>query len=512
MALAGGTGRGKMEKMLKKNASGKAGSGKGPVRRAPAATPQSGLSSSASRFAVAIMAAGKGTRLKSRHPKVLHAIAGKPLLAYVIAVAKAVVPAEDIYVIIGHEAERVREAMAATGVNFVLQAQQLGTGHAIMSAREALRNYDHVLVLSGDVPLLRPETLIRVRDFHLQRRSAMTVVTAEPEDPTGYGRIIRKKKGGRVTDEIQAIVEQKALSPVQARLREMNAGIYSFAVKPLFAHIGHLTTDNPAREFYLTDMAALLRAAGERVLALKAEDPHEVLGANNRAELAELDAQLRRAKCQELMASGVTIFRPETCVIDADVTVGIDTVVEPFVQLLGKTSVGADCRIRSYSVVSDSEIADRVLLRPGCIVDQSRVAEDATLGPYCHLRPGSQIGAGAHVGNFVETKKTRLGRGSKANHLTYLGDAVVGDDVNVGAGTITCNYDGVQKHQTVIEDGAFIGSDSTLVAPVRIGRGAYVGAAACITEDVPPESLAIARARQINKEGWVRERKAKAKA
>jgi bifunctional UDP-N-acetylglucosamine pyrophosphorylase/glucosamine-1-phosphate N-acetyltransferase len=397
-------------------------------------------------------------------------------------------------------------------VNFVVQKEQLGTGHAMMSARDALRDYDHVLVLSGDVPLLRPETIAQVRDSHLARQSAMTVVTAEPEDPTGYGRILRKKKAGRQTDEIQAIVEQKALSPAQMRIREMNAGIYAFAVKSLFAHIDRLTMDNPAREFYLTDMAALLGAAKQRVLAVKAADAHEVLGANNRAELVDLDAQLRKAKCMELMASGVTIFRPETCVIDADVTVGTDTVIEPFVQLLGKTTVGADCRVRSYSVISDSDIADRVMVRPGSIVDQSRVAEDAILGPYCHLRPGSDIGPGAHVGNFVETKKTRMGRGSKANHLTYLGDALIGEGVNVGAGTITCNYDGVHKHQTVIEDGAFVGSDSTLVAPVTIGRGAYVGAAACITEDVPAESLAIARARQINKEGWVRERTAKTKS
>ncbi|MGE0405030.1 MAG: bifunctional UDP-N-acetylglucosamine diphosphorylase/glucosamine-1-phosphate N-acetyltransferase GlmU [Candidatus Korobacteraceae bacterium] len=461
------------------------------------------------RFAVAIMAAGKGTRLKSRHPKVLHAIGGKPLLAHVIAAAAQLVPASDIHVIIGHEAERVREAMASTGVNFVLQEKQLGTGHAMMSARQALAPYDHVLVLSGDVPLLRSETITRVRDFHLAHRAAMTVVTAEPPDPTGYGRIVHKKKSGRVTDEIQAIVEQKALSPAQERIREMNAGIYAFAVQPLFARIDLLTTDNPAQEFYLTDMAALLGAAGAPVLAVKVEDAHEVLGANNRAELAELDAQIRRAKCQELMASGVTIFRPETCVIDSEVSVGSDTVIEPFVQILGKTSIGADCHIRSYSVISNSEIADNVTIRPGSILDQARVAEGALLGPYCHLRPGSDIGPKAHVGNFVETKKTRMGRGSKANHLTYLGDAVIGEGVNVGAGTITCNYDGVNKHQTVIEDGAFIGSDSTLVAPVTIGRGAYVGAAACITDNVPAESLAIARARQINKEGWVRARRQK---
>jgi bifunctional UDP-N-acetylglucosamine pyrophosphorylase/glucosamine-1-phosphate N-acetyltransferase len=446
------------------------------------------------------MAAGKGTRLKSRHPKVLHEIGGKPLLQYVVEAARAVLPAKDIFVIIGHEAERVREAMAGTGVQFVLQAEQLGTGHAIMSAREQLAGYDDVLVLSGDVPLLRAETIARIHDFHLKRRAALTILTADFDDPTGYGRILRKKKG----DEVDAIVEQKKLTPQQEKIREANSGIYAFATGPLFCHLDELRTDNPHREYYLTDMAGILGKARERVLAIKAGEPHEVAGANNRAELARLDAELRARKCAELMAAGVTIFRPETCVIDAEVVVQADTVIEPFVQLLGRTRIGADCRVRSYSVITSSELGDGVTVRHGCIVTDSCVEAGAILGPYAHLRPGSEIGPEAHVGNFVETKKVRLGRGSKANHLTYLGDAVIGENVNVGAGTITCNYDGVRKNVTVIEDGAFIGSDSTLVAPVKIGRGAYVGAAACVTEDVPEDALAIARSRQVNKEGWAK--------
>jgi bifunctional UDP-N-acetylglucosamine pyrophosphorylase/glucosamine-1-phosphate N-acetyltransferase len=453
------------------------------------------------------MAAGKGTRLKSRHPKVLHQVGGKPLLAYVIASARRLASAKDIYVIIGHEAERVRQAVQDTGVNFVLQAEQKGTGHALMAAQPALTPYSHVLVVSGDVPLLRAQTLERLREFHLGKKAAMTMLTAELPDPTGYGRVMRKKKSGRASDEVAEIVEQKKLRPGQERVREINSGTYAFATKPLFAHIGRLTTNNPHREFYLTDMAAILGKAGEKVLALAADDADEVLGVNDRAELAQLDGRLRQAKCAQLMAAGVTIFRPETCVIDADVTVGADTVIEPFVQLLGRTRLGADCRIRSYSVVEDCELGDGVTLRPGCVMTQSRVGNGAILGPYCHLRPGSDIGPEAHIGNFVETKKARLGKGSKANHLTYLGDAIIGENVNVGAGTITCNYDGVQKHVTVIEDGAFIGSDSTLVAPVKIGRGAYVGAAACVTDDVPADALAIARARQVNKEGWVKQKR-----
>jgi bifunctional UDP-N-acetylglucosamine pyrophosphorylase / glucosamine-1-phosphate N-acetyltransferase len=461
-------------------------------------------------FAIVIMAAGKGTRLKSRRAKVLHAIGGQPLLAHVIQAARLVIPAEHIYVIIGHQAESVRGAVEPLGVKFVEQKEQRGTGHAIMCARPDVQSYQNILVLSGDVPLIRPETIARVRDFHLARKVAMTILTAEPSDPFGYGRMVRA--GG---DRVKAIVEQKALTASQQKIREINSGIYAFATRPLFAHIDRLRADNVHREFYLTDMAGLLVKARASVLALKAADAAEVLGANTLAELASLDAALRARKCSELMAAGVTIYRPETCVIDSTVEIGADTVLEPFVQLLGNSRIGSDCRIRSFSVISDSEIADRVLVRPGCIIDQSRIETGALLGPYSHLRPGSEIGEGAHVGNFVETKKTRLGRGSKANHLTYLGDSEIGEQVNVGAGTITCNYDGARKHVTVIEDGAFIGSDSTLVAPVRIGQAAYVAAGSTITEDVPAGALALGRARQTTKEGWAarkRETRSKVKA
>ena len=458
-------------------------------------------------MAIAILAAGKGTRLKSKHPKVLHEVGGRALLEHVIATASQLVSPQDIYVVIGHEAARVREAVQQTGVNFVVQAEQLGTGDAIRRARSELQRYDHVLVLYGDTPLVRARTLERLRDHHLAHNAAATVLTAQIDDPTGYGRIIRKRAKGRATDKIAAIVEQKALKPSQLRLREINSGMYCFRAAPLFAHLGELTTNNPAGEFYLTDMAALLGAAGERVLALPAERATEVLGVNSRAELAQLDAALRAQKCAELMAAGVTIFRPDTCVIDSDVTIGQDSIIEPFVQLRRGTRIGDDCHIGSYCIISGSQIGSEVEVRPGCILSDAVVANSAILGPYSHLRPGSDIGEGAHVGNFVETKKTRLGRGAKANHLSYLGDAQIGDGVNVGAGTITCNYDGLHKHATVIEDGAFIGSDTTLVAPVRVGAGAYVGAASCITQDVPADALAVARGRQVNKEGWARQRR-----
>ncbi len=422
------------------------------------------------RIAIAIMAAGKGTRLKSKHPKVLHEVGGKPILAHVIATATQVVPPSDVFVIIGHEAERVREAVSATGVNFVLQAEQRGTGHALMVAQEALggNKYDQVIVLSGDAPLITAETIKKLCEFHAAQKATMTLLSADLDNPFGYGRVIRKGKGA----DVLAIVEEKAASARQKKIREINSGFYAFSAPALYEHIDRLSTANAHGEYYLTDMAGVFHKARKKVVAIKTPNAGEVLGSNTRAEMMMLDAQMRMAKCRELLDAGVTIFYPHTCVIDSDVEVGADTVIEPFVQLLGKTKVGADCRIRSYSVITNSVLADRVMVKPGTIMEDSRAGAGAILGPYSNLRPGSDVGEGAHVGNFVETKKVKLGKGSKANHLTYLGDAEIGEGVNVGAGTITCNYDGVNKHKTIIEDGAFIGSDSTLVAPVKIGRGA----------------------------------------
>ena len=450
------------------------------------------------------MAAGKGTRLKSQLPKVLHEVGGKPLLEHVIRAALRIVPAKDVYAIIGHEAERVRAAMQQTGVNFVLQHEQRGTGHALMVAREALAKYDHVIVLSGDAPMITPETIGHLRNFHLEEQAAMTLLSAELENPTGYGRVLRKSPR---SPEVQGIVEEKSANATQKRIREINSGLYVFAVPRLYAHIGELSTANPHGEYYLTDMAEVLRKARQRVVAWKTAHASEVLGGNTRAELADIDHYLRMTKCRQLMADGVTIFYPATCVIDADVSIAADTVIEPYVQLLGRTRIGTACRVRSYSVIRDSEIGEGVIVRPGCVMEGAKVSAEAVIGPYSHLRPGSEIGVGAHVGNFVETKKIKLGKGSKANHLTYLGDAEIGAGVNIGAGTITCNYDGVNKHKTIIDDGVFIGSDTTLVAPVRVGKSAYVAAASCITDDVPDDALAIGRARQVVKEGWARQKR-----
>lgn len=472
--------------------------------------PKSKTADRAGKIAIAIMAAGKGTRLKSKHPKVLHEVGGKPLLAHVIAAATEVVAPADVYAIIGHEAERVREAVAHTGIHFVVQEPQRGTGHAIAVAREKLAGYDTVVVLSGDAPLVWAKQIKMLLSFHRDRNAAMTILTADLDNPTGYGRIIRKSTGG---DEVAAIVEEKSLKTEQQRhIPEVNSGTYVFQTKPLFRSIDKLTTNNAHREFYLTDMAGILAKAKQKVVAFNAYIPEMVRGVNTRAELAKLDQEKRLAKSWELIAAGATIYYPETCVIDSDVLIGQDTIIEPFVQLLGKTRIGADCRIRSYSVVENSVIGDGVLIRPGCVIEESRVQAGAAIGPYAHLRPGSEIGEGAHVGNFVETKKTRLGKGSKANHLTYLGDSEIGAGVNIGAGTITCNYDGLEKHTTIIEDDSFIGSNATLVAPLRVGKGAYVGAASCVTDDVPADALALGRARQTLKDGWAKQRRQAAKS
>jgi bifunctional UDP-N-acetylglucosamine pyrophosphorylase/glucosamine-1-phosphate N-acetyltransferase len=364
---------------------------------------------------------------------------------------------------------------------------------------------NHLLVLSGDVPLIRPETLSALCELHLKERAAMSILTAVPENPTGYGRVLRLTPG---QPEVLAIVEQKALTPAQLTAPEINSGIYCFETSALFSKLDLLSTDNAHGEFYLTDVAALLVADGQRVVALQAGSVDEVLGANTIAEVMHLDEAMRAATARRLMAQGVTIFRPDTCVIDDEVTVGPDTVIEPYVQLLGATRIGSECRIRSYSVVQHSVLGNCVIVRNGCILDRAEVGDGAVLGPYAHLRPESRIGEMAHVGNFCETKKTTLGRGSKANHLTYLGDAVIGAGVNVGAGVITCNYDGARKHTTTIGDGVFVGSDCTLVAPVSLGDGAYVGAGSCITHPVPAGALAIGRAHQVTKEGWVAARRA----
>jgi bifunctional UDP-N-acetylglucosamine pyrophosphorylase/glucosamine-1-phosphate N-acetyltransferase len=456
-------------------------------------------------IAIVILAAGKGTRLKSKRAKVLHEIGGKALLQHVVDAAKQVVPPHDIYAVIGHQAEAVEAALKPSGIRFVQQDEQLGTGHAVQCAERATRGYEHVIVLSGDVPLLKPETIIALRDFHIEKRAAMTILSAHLQRPEGYGRIVRKSAHSA---EVTAIIEQKSLTARQHSIHEINTGIYAFRRDPLFESIVLLRNENPHKELYLTDMAGIFTHSGKHVVALEALDPVEVLGANTIPEMMELDRAMRMETARRFMLNGVIIQRPDTVVLDSTVEIGPDTVIEPYVQLLGATKIGSDCRIRSYSVIENAKICDHVTIRQNCVIADSQINPKAVLGPFAHVRPGCLIGEGAHIGNFVETKQVRMGKGSKANHLTYLGDAEIGAGVNIGAGTITCNYDGQLKHRTLIGDGVFVGSDSTLIAPLVIGNGAYVAAASCITEDVPEDALALGRPKQTLKPDWAKRRRA----
>lgn len=451
---------------------------------------------------IVVLAAGKGTRMKSAVPKVLHHACGLPLIEHVLRAADALTPQTTV-VIVGHEAELVTARLASrAGVVVVVQEPQLGTGHALLQAEVALHGLTGTIVLlSGDVPLLRPETLQRLLARHQSAAAAATVLTATFPDPTGYGRIVRDN--GAIT----AIVEHRDASPEVLAIREINSGIYAFDLPPLFEALRQVGSGNAQGEYYLPDLIRIYRERGLTVTTVELADASEILGVNSRSELAIVAAGLRDRKLASLMAAGVTIIDPASTWIEPDVTVGQDTVIHPQVYLQGGTSVGEGCEIQSGVRIADSTLGDRVLVNSYCVITSARIGPGARVGPFAHIRPDSEIGPDAHVGNFVELKKTVLGRGSKANHLAYLGDAIIGETVNIGAGTITCNYDGVTKNQTVIEDGAFIGSDSQLVAPVRVGRGAYVAAGSSITRDVPPDALAITRGTQINKEGWVSRRR-----
>jgi bifunctional UDP-N-acetylglucosamine pyrophosphorylase/glucosamine-1-phosphate N-acetyltransferase len=455
---------------------------------------------------VVILAAGLGTRMKSRKAKVLHRAGGKNLLQHVVDTALTFTPAERIFVVVGHQAEEVRRSIATPGIGFIEQQEQRGTGHAVMVGREQLAPLGgFLMVLYGDCPLLRPETLQQLIATQLAGTSAATLLTAEMDDPTGYGRVLRDSRGG-----VAAIVEQKAGTPEQLAIREANMGIYCFRADLFWRHVGELRTDNPAHEFYLTDMAAILNRAGYSVEAMRIADAREALGINNRLELAEVDRLLRGRKLREVMLAGVTVEKPETVTIDADAEIGMDTIIEPFAQILGRTRIGENCRIGTAAIVSDSELADDVQIGAFTLVAASRLERGVHAGPFARLRLDNHVEAGAHIGNFVELKKTRMGIGAKANHLAYLGDSHIGARSNIGAGTIFCNYDGVRKNLTTIGEGAFVGSNSTLVAPVEVGDGAYVGAGSVITKTVPSDSLAVGRTRQIVKEGWAKKRRERA--
>jgi bifunctional UDP-N-acetylglucosamine pyrophosphorylase/glucosamine-1-phosphate N-acetyltransferase len=451
---------------------------------------------------IAILAAGKGTRMRSALPKVLHKVAGRPMIEHVLRTATSLHP-QSTTVVVGHQAEVLQAALADwPGITVVVQEPQLGTAHALLTTRSALDGSAGTLVLlSGDAPLLSADTVRELVDHHTSRGAAATVVTAVVDDPRGYGRIVRSGGG------IALIVEEKDTRPEERTIREINSGIYAFELSGLFEAVLAIGTQNAQNEYYLPDLVAIFRGRGRGVETYTVSDPNEILGINSRSELAAMSRLIRQQKAEALMAAGVTIEDPSTTYIDTDVTIGADTVIHPCVFLEGNTSIGGGCEIHSGSRIVSSRIGERVTVFNHCVITHSRVADDARIGPFAHLRNDADVREGARVGNFVELKKTVLGPGSKSMHLAYLGDAMIGKQVNIGAGTITCNYDGVNKNQTVIGDHAFIGSDSQLVAPITVGEGAYVGSGATIREDVPRDALAVSAGKQRNIEGWAKERK-----
>ena len=462
-----------------------------------------------SNLEVIILAAGLGTRMKSNTIKILHRAAGRPIVEYVLDLAAAVAKQPPVLVV-GHQRDAVQQAIGAKA-RYAIQEQQLGTGHAVLQTAELLESEElkgkRVLILSGDVPLTRVETLHSLIDQHDREGNALTLLSMRLEEPAMYGRIVRDGDGS-----VRKIVEAKDASPDEKQINEVNAGIYLFNGDELFSNLRNLSTNNAQGEYYLTDAISMLRDAGKRVGAVIAEDPLEALGVNSRGELAAVEAELQRRVVENLMASGVTFRNPNTVVIDSTVKIGPDTVIYPFVTLEGSTTIGRDCVIEPGSHLINVTVGDDVHIKTGTVAEDSIVEASANVGPYAHLRPGTKLGRKVKVGNFVETKKAVFADGAKASHLSYIGDAEIGADVNIGAGTITCNYDGVNKNKTILEDGVFIGSDTQLVAPVRVGKGAYVGAGSTITKDVPADSLALSRTPQRIVEGWAEKRREQLKA
>src|SRR5918911_305859 len=453
---------------------------------------------------VLVLAAGLGTRMRSRTAKVLHQLGGRPLIAHVCAAAAALVrEGHPVHVVVGHQAAEVKAAveaeLGAGGAVFITQTEQRGTGDAVLAARAALAARDStLLVLSGDVPLVRPETLGALVQQHRTHRghgAACALLSVRLDDPTGYGRVVRDAEG-----RFERIVEQKDATPEERQLNEINAGIYCFETRALFDALERVRPANAQGEYYLTDVPGILRADGENVSIYLHADAREVSGINTRVELAEFERILRQRTLRRLMLdSGVTFIDPAHTYVSPETQIGRDTVIYPDVLIEGESQVGEGCEIRSGTRITNSRIGNSVIIKDHCVIVESEIADNCTVGPSAHLRMNAKLEAGSAIGNFVEVKKSRLGRNSKAMHLTYLGDATIGEKTNIGAGTITCNYDGRNKHETVIEDEVKIGSDTMLVAPVRVGRNSVTGAGSVVTKDVPPDTLVAGVPAEIKK-------------
>jgi len=452
-----------------------------------------------------ILAAGKGVRMRSDIPKALHPLLGKPMLCYVIEAVRALHPSK-IYLVVSDQSSLRKEELGNYPLEFIIQTEPLGTGHAVLQARHLLQGREGVLmVMNGDSPLITPQTLRGLLRSHRKSGAIATTLTAMLDDPTGYGRIIRGSD-----NRIEASVEEREATPSQRQNKEVNAGFYCFKIPHIFPYLAKIERSPHHKEYYLPDVFSILRKEGEEVNSFPASSPQEVLGINNRYQLAMVERLMREEFLKNLMMKGVTIVDPHSTYIDSTVKVGKDTVIHPQVVLQGNTRIGPRCQIHSFSKISHSWLGQEVIILSNSVIESSRIRKGARIGPFARLRPESLIGPEAKIGNFVEVKKSVVGRGSKANHLTYLGDAIIGKKVNIGAGTITCNYDGKKKWQTIIEDGVFIGSNTEIIAPLTIRKGAYIGAGSTITKEVPPHSLAIARDRQVNIKKWVlRNRKGK---
>ncbi len=455
---------------------------------------------------IVILAAGLGKRMKSRRAKVLHEISGRPIIWHVLNTAKKLKP-KQIVVVIGNQAEEVRKALAGEKVRFALQEKQLGTAHAVQQAEKHLgRKEGTLLILNGDLPLITVEVLRSLIEAHSKSRSDLSIVTTQAEHPEGYGRIIRNDH-----DTIKEIVEERDATSEQKSIQEINCGIYCARPRPFLQALKKIRTNNIQREYYLPDALKIMLSKGDKISALFYRNGEEVLGVNTRKELSNAAKILNRRTIDQWMDSGITIIDPETTYIDDSASIGADTVIYPHVHIEQKTSIGQNCRILPGCHLVDSSIGNESIILNYSVITGSRIGKKARIGPFAHLRPGSVIGDEAKIGNFVEVKKSRVGRGSKASHLSYLGDSEIGSDVNIGAGTITCNYDGKKKYKTVLADRVFVGSDTQFIAPVKVGKGAYIGAGSTITQNVPADSLAISRARQTTIKGWGRKKEKKKK-
>lgn len=451
---------------------------------------------------VILLAAGQGTRMQSALPKVLHPLGGKPLFLHALGTAQRLKP-KPVAVLVGHGAEAVRQAYAGTDIDWRVQEQQLGTGHAVLCARAAFADFSgDVLILSGDVPLIREATLRTMVAHHQRYNAALTLLTAALDNPKGYGRILRSADG-----EISGTVEEKDASDVQRQIREVNAGVYVASATFLFDALSSVKNNNQQGEYYLPDIVAIGLAQNRVVETVQVDDPSEMMGVNTREELAFMEKTLRESINKKWLLAGVTLKDPDTTYIDENVTIGKDTVIGPNTQLCGSTVIGARCHIDGSAFLTDAEIADDVHIRFSVVMASCKVDQGAIIGPFAHLRPGTVLGPNVHIGNFVEAKEAKLGAGTKANHLTYLGDVTIGQDTNIGAGTIICNYDGFQKYKSKIGDRVQVGSDSTLVAPITLGDDVYVATASTVRHDIPAGALVFNQREEKVREGWTEQKR-----